>query len=264
MILNIFKIGGSIVDNVEWLEAFAQQISIIDGPRIIIHGGGNTASKICGDLGIEVKMHQGRRITDEETLKVMIMVYGGSINKSIVAHLQSHGVNAAGLSGADGNTILAHKRLPSTFNDNVDYGFAGDIDIIDPAYLISMLQNNLVPVIAPLSHDGNGQLLNTNADTTAAHISAALAASFEVRLVYLLDHPGVMKDVNDVNSIISVVDLSEINNLKEQQLISDGMIPKLDNAGHAIRSGVAEVYLSDIASLSQLGEGKGTRVISTI
>jgi acetylglutamate kinase len=256
MILNIFKIGGSVVDNSALLEEFADKLAAWPGLKLVVHGGGQSASSMCEKLGIPVRMQDGRRITDKAALKVMVMIYGGWVNKSVVTSLQSRNINAIGLSGADGNAIRAHKRTGT----EIDYGYAGDIDEVNGVYLSELLTAGLTPVLAPLTHDGNGQLLNTNADTIAAEVAAAMADSYDTTLTYVLDLPGVLRDVKDVNSVIPTISVAAIAGLKEQGAVAGGMIPKLHNASQAILGGVKEVVITDLASLSAKGTVLCTRI----
>ncbi|MCB0503812.1 MAG: acetylglutamate kinase, partial [Bacteroidetes bacterium] len=223
MEIKVFKIGGQIVDDADQLQQFITILSKIKGKKILIHGGGKIASQLCMDLGIAPKMHNGRRITDESTLKVVVMAYAGWINKSIVAQLQAKDQNVIGLTGADSNFILAHKRQ----NSAIDYGFAGDIDKVDASVLETILIRDQTPVIAPITHDGKGQLLNTNADTIANEIAVALAYEHSVDLYYLFDKKGVLVNKEDENSLISKIKISEINDLIDKGIIVDGMIPKI-------------------------------------
>ena len=245
MNLSIFKIGGQIVENEDLLHDFLTTFSKVEGLKILVHGGGKVASKLCADLNIEPKMHHGRRITDAPTLKVVVMAYAGWINKTIVSKLQALSVSCIGLTGADGNIIEAHKRLNST----IDYGFAGDIDHIDTSFLHDLLNCNMVPIIAPITHDKQGQLLNTNADTIANELAVAFSKSFEVKLFYIFDKKGVLRDMHDENSFLPLIKLSEIDLLIEQGIISDGMIPKITNAKNAIKNGVSSITLTNVEGL---------------
>lgn len=239
--LTLIKIGGNIIDTPAALKSFLQTFSGIGEPKILVHGGGKIASSIASRLGITPKMADGRRITDEETLKVVTMVYAGLVNKNIVAQLQAAGTNAIGLTGADGNIIPARKRPVKT----IDYGFAGDIRPAgvgtDP--ISALLESGFTPVIAPITHDGNGQLLNTNADTIAATLSEALASHYEVRLVYCFEKKGVLMNPDDDNSLISVINPASYAELKAKGIVSMGMIPKLDNAFAALKGGVKQVHI---------------------
>lgn len=247
MEIKVFKIGGQIVDDADQLQQFITILSKIKGKKILIHGGGKIASQLCMDLGIVPKMHNGRRITDQATLKVVVMAYAGWINKSIVAQLQSEGLNALGLTGADSNLILAHKRQ----NSAIDYGFAGDIDKVDASVLETILIRDQTPVIAPITHDGKGQLLNTNADTIANEIAVSLAHEHSVDLYYLFDKKGVLVNKEDEHSLISEIKISEINDLIDKSIIVDGMIPKIQNAKAAVENGVAKIILTNVAELQK-------------
>jgi len=239
--LQIFKIGGNVINDNLQLNAFLSSFAKLSGYKILVHGGGKIASEIGKSLGMQAKVINGRRITDAETLKVVTMVYGGLINNNIVAVLQSFGCNAIGLSGADANILTAHKRPAN----EIDYGFVGDIeeDKIPVKTIDLFLKNNLVPVIAPLTHDGIGNILNTNADTIANTIATAMSNECEVELMYCFEKKGVMKDFNDKNSMLTKISFSEYGNLQRDGIINDGMIPKLDNAFLALKKGVKSVTI---------------------
>lgn len=259
MILHIFKIGGEVVDNPEVLEEFCVHMEKIHGQKILVHGGGKAATALSEKLGVPARMVNGRRITDEETLKVVVMTYAGWINKSLTALLQSKGMDAVGLSGADGNLIRAHKRTGS----DIDYGFAGDIDSVNSEFLQQLLQTGKLPVVAPITHNRRGVLLNTNADTIASEIACALAASYDVRLIYLFGKAGVLRNIEDPGSLIPRIKSDEVETLHQEGIISDGMLPKLTNAVRAVERGVKGVILADVQSLGQLAAGKtaGTEII---
>lgn len=246
--LTIIKIGGNIIDDEQKLSAFLNDFSKIEGYKILIHGGGKLATRMAEEMGIQQQMVEGRRITDAETLKIVTMVYAGYINKNVVAQLQGYGCNAIGLSGADGNAILAHKRTGS----NTDYGFAGDVDAVNTALLQVLLNQNLTIVVAPITHNGQGQLLNTNADTIAQEVAKALSHLYKVNLVYAFEKPGVMLDLTDENSTIRVLKPDYYQLLKREQKIFAGMIPKLDNAFAALQSGVHKVIIGQAEQLHQL------------
>ncbi len=259
--LSIVKIGGNIIDDPEQLSLFIQNFASLAGKKILVHGGGKLASKVSTELGIEARMFEGRRITDKATLKVVTMVYAGLINKEIVALLQSKNCNALGLCGADGNLIRAKKRPVG----KVNYGFAGDLDenSIAGANMKNLLTADFTPVFSAITHNGEGQLLNTNADTIASAIAVAMSADYQTKLIYCFEKKGVLKDVSDENSLISEISASEFETLKEQNIIADGMIPKLHNAFQSINNGVNEVYIGKADELPLLnGEGNfGTKLI---
>lgn len=258
--LHIVKIGGNIIDEEEKLSSFLSDFAAMKGFKILIHGGGKLATKLAEQLNIPQQMIEGRRITDAETLKVVTMVYAGLINKNIVAKLQANGCNAIGLSGADGNAILAHKRNNTS---GTDYGFAGDIDSINISFLQSLLSQNLSLVIAPITHDGNGQLLNTNADTIAQEIAKALSAFYEVSLIYAFEKSGVLLNAEDKNSVIPVISKNSYLQLKQKGLVFAGMIPKLDNAFAALQSGVKKVIIGNAENLHDLINAQsGTSIIN--
>src|SRR6478735_5975585 len=208
--LFVIKIGGNIIDDVIKLQMFLSSFVAVEGKKILIHGGGKLATKLAAQLGIEQQMVDGRRITDEETLKIVTMVYAGYINKNMVAQLQSHDCNAIGLCGADGDTILAHKRNHPV----IDYGFVGDIDVINTNLLRSLLEQNISIVFASLTHDQKGQLLNTNADTIAQELAKALSESYEVQLIYSFEKAGVLLDAEDDTTVIPTLNPSRYQQLK--------------------------------------------------
>lgn len=257
--LTVVKIGGNVIDNSKNLHEFLKSFTDLPGYKILIHGGGKVATKLSDELGIEAKMVDGRRITDIETLRIVTMVYGGLINKNIVAQMQAYGSNAIGLTGADGNSIKAKKRPVK----DIDYGFVGDLDenSVNSDFLTNLLKIGAIPVFAALTHDGDGQLLNTNADTIASSIAVALSKNFETSLVYCFEKKGVLKDVDDDSSVIAEVKSSEFDSLKDQGIIVGGMLPKLQNAFVAIKNGVKDVYIGKADELELLkGQSFGTRL----
>ncbi len=223
-----------------------------------MHGGGKLATKLAEKMGVEQQMIDGRRITDAETLKIVTMVYAGYINKNIVAQLQSFDCNAIGLSGADGNLIKAHKRQHPT----IDYGFVGDIDIVNVGLLQTLLDQNIAVVAAPITHDAKGNLLNTNADTIAQEIAVSLGKLYQTRLIYTFEKSGVLLDVNDEGSVIPQLTAAYYAGLKEKQLIFAGMIPKLDNAFAALEKGVTKVIIGKAEQLQQLIAGEAGTTIN--
>jgi len=259
--LYILKIGGNVIDDPNQFDSFLNSFSKIQGAKILVHGGGKIASNISNELGIVPNMVDGRRITDAETLKVVTMVYGGLVNKNIVALLQSFGCNAIGLTGADGNIIPAHKRLVK----EIDYGFVGDIeeDKVNDTILSSLLENGLCPVIAPLTHDNHGSLLNTNADTIASVLAVSLSKNYDVSLIYCFEKSGVLRDVNDEKSLINSISSLEYEDLKKESIINQGMIPKLDNAFDALQKGVQSVQIihaDEISGLINQTKPRGTEL----
>jgi acetylglutamate kinase len=249
--LYVVKIGGNIIDDAAKLEHFLKHFSSIKGKKILVHGGGKLATQLAKDLGIEQEMVEGRRITDAATLKIVTMVYAGYINKNIVAQLQATGSNAIGFTGADANLIKAHKRLASA-SKGIDYGFVGDVDQVNTAAIEPLLAQDITIVIAPITHDGNGQLLNTNADTIAQSIATAMSSLYQVSLLYCFEKSGVLLDANDDNTVIPLIDQSNFKKLKEEQLIFAGMIPKLDNAFAALEKGVSKVIIGKAESILDL------------
>lgn len=240
--LTIVKVGGKIIEDKSMLIQLIDKFSQVTTPKILIHGGGRSATQIAEKLGIETTMVNGRRVTNEEMLDVVTMVYGGLINKQLVALLQCKKVNALGLTGADANLILSHKRLVK----DIDYGFVGDVDQVNAPFISHLLLDGVVPVVAPLTHDGLGNLLNTNADTIASTCAVAMASLKEVTLCFCFEFDGVLSDPNDESSVISKINLASFQELKEQGVISGGMLPKMENAFNALRSGVKEVVITSI------------------
>ena len=239
--LKIFKIGGGIIDYEPDLLEFLRLFSQVSGPKILVHGGGKGASEMMKSLGMAPRMVNGRRITDAATLEIVTMFYAGKTNKQIVAVLQSQGVNALGLSGADGNVIQAMKRPVR----EVDYGFVGDLSeaSVDANLVHQLLLLGLVPVFCPINHDGHGQLLNTNADTIAASVAKALSREYAVELHFCFEKNGVLTDINDDQSVIANITLANYAELKAQGVIADGMLPKLENAFNALHFGVEKVII---------------------
>ena len=255
--ISIIKIGGNIIDNEANLASFLNAYAAVEGKKILIHGGGKLATKMAADLNIPQQMVDGRRITDAATLKIVTMVYAGYINKNIVAALQSKNIQALGICGADANIIRAHKRI----NASTDYGFVGDIDAVDSEKIIQLLEAGLSLVVAPITHDGAGQLLNTNADTMAQAIATALSSVYEVTLVYSFEKKGVLSDIHNNDSVIPVIDSQNYVSLKASGQINEGMIPKLDNAFEALQNGVSRVIIGDALDIEKLIAGEsGTTV----
>lgn len=259
--LTIVKIGGNVIDNSANLHQFLLDFTALPGKKILVHGGGKIATELGSSLGVEARMVEGRRITDIETLRIVTMVYAGLINKNMVAQLQAKGCNAIGLTGADGNIIKASKRPVVT----IDYGFVGDISegAVNTATLENLLQAGLIPVLCAITHDGDGQLLNTNADTIASAIAVGMSAAYTTSLVYCFEKKGVLRDVDDETSLVAEIKSSEFEGLKTEGVVSGGMIPKLHNAFEAIKSGVSAVYIGKADELLQINEQNfGTRLIS--
>jgi acetylglutamate kinase len=259
MQLSIIKIGGNIIDDEARLDAFLDQLALLPGKKILVHGGGKLATRVAEDLGIRQELVDGRRITDAETLRVVTMVYAGTVNKTIVAALQARHCDAIGLTGADGNAILSHRRVHPT----IDFGFVGDVDAVNSSLLTSLLMLDRVLVFAPITHDGKGQLLNTNADTIAQELARALASTFDISLIYSFEKSGVLRDANDDSSVIPRIGPAEYRELKAKQLVFAGMIPKLDNAFTALASGVGKVIIGRAEELPLLLAGKaGTTIVN--
>jgi acetylglutamate kinase len=256
--LTVIKIGGNIIDNDAALAAFLGAFAGTPGKKILIHGGGKLATRLAEKLEVPQQMIDGRRITDAETLRIVTMVYAGFINKNIVAQLQAAGVNALGLSGADGNLVLAHKRTGASH----DYGFVGDVDQVNNALLQQLLEGGNTLVVAPITHDGKGQLLNTNADTIAQTIAQSLAPLYNVHLVYSFEKSGVLRNANDDTTAIPTINNLSYSQLKADGTIFAGMIPKLDNAFAALNKGVKRVIIGNALQLPQLIEGtSGTAIV---
>ncbi|MBR5599682.1 MAG: acetylglutamate kinase [Bacteroidaceae bacterium] len=252
--ITIIKVGGKIVEEQDSLAALLDRFSAIEGNKVLIHGGGRSATRMAERLGIESRMVGGRRITDSDTLQVVTMVYGGLVNKTIVAQLQARGVNALGLTGADCNIIKAHKRPVG----EVDYGFVGDVDKADGLMLSRLIEQGIVPIVAPLTHDGNGNLLNTNADTMAAETAKALSAHYDTRLIYCFEFPGVMRNPDDADSLIPTITRESYRTLLADGIVSGGMVPKIDNAFNAIDNGVGEVIITRADAIDGI---QGTHII---
>lgn len=249
--LHVIKIGGNIIDNPGALNSFLTNFTSLIGFKILIHGGGKIATKLAEDLGIETQMVDGRRVTDEKSLEIVTMVYAGWINKSIVAKLQSQKCKALGLSGLDGGLIKAKKRNPFP----IDFGFVGDIIDVKGGDLTQLLNLGYSPVFAPITSDDEGQLLNTNADTLAQSIAMGLSSDFDVDLVYCFEKKGVLKDSTDENSVIPIINQATYETLKRERVVTEGMIPKLENALLAISQGVKLVRLCHADDLNDANKG---------
>lgn len=239
--LTIVKVGGAVVEDEAQLAQLLKDFSAIDGKKVLIHGGGRRATQIAASLGIESKMVGGRRITDADMLNVVTMVYGGLVNKNLVARLQACGVNALGLTGADINVIRSHKR---PIKDGVDFGFVGDVDRADGQKLSQLIETDITPVMAPLTHDGQGHILNTNADTIASETAKALAPYYDVTLIYSFEKKGVLSNPDDDNSVIPTITRADFEQYKTDGTISGGMLPKIENALSAIDAGVNKVIIT--------------------
>lgn len=253
--LTIIKVGGKIVEEKESLDSLLRDFAAIDGFKLLVHGGGRSATKVAAQLGIETLMIDGRRVTDDAMLDVVTMVYGGLVNKKVVARLQSLGIDALGMTGADMDIIHSHKRPVKS----VDYGWVGDVDRLNGEALSALLRSGVVPVIAPLTHDGEGHLLNTNADTMAGETAKGLAPFFDVSLVYCFEKPGVLRDENDDESVIAEIDPALFASLKEEGIVTGGMLPKLENAFNALDAGVGEVVITRASALDDLSLGTHIR-----
>ena len=244
--LTIVKVGGAVVEDEAQLRQLLTDFIAIEGAKILVHGGGRRATTIAGKLGIETKMVEGRRITDAEMLEVVTMVYGGLVYKHIVASLQALGADAIGLTGADANVIQAHRR---PLKNGIDYGFVGDVDKVESSKIAHFIDKDLVPVIAPLTHDGLGNMLNTNADTMASEMAKAMAAHYDVTLVFAFEKPGVLANPDDDTSVISSITRDDFVRLKADGTISGGMLPKIENALQAIDAGVRRVVITSAKAI---------------
>lgn len=252
--VTIVKVGGAIVEDNEQLAQLLTDFAAIPGKKVLVHGGGRRATKVAAALGIESKMVNGRRITDAQMLEVVTMVYGGLVNKNLVAKLQAKGVNALGLTGADMDVIHSHKR---PVKDGVDFGYVGDVERANGKMLQTLIQEGITPVMAPLAHDGNGNILNTNADTIASETAKALAPYYDVTLIYSFEKKGVLSNPDDDNSVIPVITRSDFEKYQADGTIGGGMIPKIENALAAVDAGVKEV----IITLATAIDGKQGTVI---
>ena len=254
--LTIVKVGGAVVEDELQLSQLLKDFSAIEGRKILVHGGGRKATKMAERLGIETKMVDGRRITDADMLEVVTMVYGGLVNKNLVARLQANGVNALGLTGADANAIRSHKR---PLKNGVDYGFVGDVDQANGEMLGGLIEAGITPVMAPLTHDGQGHILNTNADTIASETAKALADLYDVTLIFSFEKKGVLRNPDDDDSVIATINHADFARYKADGTISGGMLPKIENALNAVDAGVSKV----IITLATAIDGKhGTTIIS--
>lgn len=238
--LTIIKVGGKIVENSESLNSLLKDFAAVEGKKLLVHGGGRSATQMAARLGVETKMVDGRRITDEAMLKVVTMVYGGLVNKRIVAGLQALGIDAVGLTGADMNIVLSDKRKVSA----VDYGWVGDVKRVNAEAVVTLIESGCCPVVAPLTHDGCGHMLNTNADTMAGEMAKAMAAHYDVTLMFCFEKPGVLADENDDSSLIPTITPAVLDDLKRRGVVSGGMIPKLDNAIACVSAGVESVVIT--------------------
>ncbi|WP_438972752.1 acetylglutamate kinase [Polaribacter sp.] len=245
--LSIIKIGGNIIEDENALNTFLSIFSNLEGKKILVHGGGKRATHVASKLGITSKMIDGRRITDAETLEVITMVYGGLVNKNIVAKLQALHENAIGLTGADINSIQSNKRPVK----EIDYGFVGDVKQIASKSINKLLQADFTPIFCAITHDGKGQLLNTNADTIASTIAVGMSKIYETSIYYCFELNGVLKNFNDKESVIKNIDANSYKDLLQKGVISDGMIPKLDNCFDALKNGVAKVHIGNTSMLTK-------------
>lgn len=245
--LSIIKIGGNIIENETSLNYFLKLFSNLEGKKILVHGGGKSATAMASKLGIESKMVNGRRITDKETLEVITMVYGGLVNKNIVAKLQALQIDAIGLTGADINSIKSNKRQIT----NIDYGFVGDVKEVASNSIDRLIKANFTPVFCAITHDGNGQLLNTNADTIASQVAIGMSKKYDTIIYYCFELNGVLRDINDQNSVIKYLNINMYKKLLKDGVIADGMLPKLENCFDALKNGVTEVNMGNTKMLTK-------------
>lgn len=253
--LTVVKVGGAVVEDEEQLARLLNDFAAIEGNKVLVHGGGRRATKVAASLGIESKMVNGRRITDRDMLEVVTMVYGGLVNKNVVARLQADGVNALGLTGADMDVLRSRKR---PVKDGIDFGYVGDVERADGKALQTLIEAGIVPVMAPLTHDGYGNILNTNADTIAGETAKALAPFYDVTLIYSFEKKGVLANPDDDESVIPMITPADFERYKADGTVAGGMIPKLENAFAAIDAGVGRV----IITLASAIDGKHGTVIS--
>ena len=244
-ILKVIKIGGKLIENETSLASFLDDFVQLEGPKILVHGGGNKATEVAAKLGFETKMIDGRRITDKNSMEVITMVYGGLLNKTIVAKLQSKKQNAIGLCGADGNVLISKKREVK----EIDYGFVGDVEKVNTDFINSILEQNIVPVFSAISCTKEGMLLNTNGDSVASEIAIAMSGLYETELYFCSEKKGVLTDIEDDNSVIAELNSDNYKKLVQSKVITDGMLPKLHNCFEAIERGVSAVFLGDAGLL---------------
>ncbi|MFR9620717.1 MAG: acetylglutamate kinase [Rikenellaceae bacterium] len=253
--IKVIKIGGNVIDNAEAFESFMESFARIEGAKILVHGGGKIATRLAKDMNVETTMIEGRRVTDKAMLDIVVMTYAGLLNKQIVASLQRHGCNAIGLSGADGGAIRATKRAANP----IDFGYVGDIDAanVNDSLLRTLLEGGLTPVFCAIMHNGEGVLLNCNADTVASSVALGASRITTTELHYCFEKRGVLRDVNDDDSVIELVTAENFAELKAEGVINSGMIPKVENALRAVREGVSCVYIKHSA---EVAEQSGTKI----
>lgn len=257
MNLTIVKVGGKVVEEDNSLSALLDDFASLTGAKALVHGGGRSATKLSEQLGIQAQMIEGRRVTDAQTLRIVTMVYAGLVNKNIVAQLQARGVNALGLTGADMGIIRSDRRAPKMMSDGqlVDFGFVGDVSEVHTDTISSLIKQEVVPVLSPITHDGKGNLLNTNADTIASEFARAMAGIANVKLVFCFEKPGVLLNPDDDNTLIPDLDFDTFKDYQAKGIVAAGMIPKLDNGFEALRKGVHSVVITNVQGLKS---GRGT------
>lgn len=254
--LTVVKVGGNLIDDAKALDEFLTAFSKIEGKKLLVHGGGKLATRLSADLGIETQMVNGRRITDAENLKIVTMVYAGYVNKNIVAALQAKKIKAIGIAGCDFDIMRAEKRKHAT----IDFGYVGDITKVNAEALSELIEQQGVPVVAPITHDGNGQLLNTNADSIATDVSIALAKLYEVKLIYSFEKAGVLKSLDNELDIVPELNKATIEKMQKDGAINTGMMPKTDNALKASSNGVGEVIIGNLVAI-QKEVSQGTKIV---
>ena len=254
-VLRVVKIGGKLIENEERFSVFLKDFSAMEGPKILVHGGGNFATEMANKLGYETKMIDGRRITDVDSLKVIVMTYGGLINKTIVARLQGRSCNAIGLCGADGGSVISRRREVK----EIDFGFVGDIEEVNSGFISSLLKTDIVPVFSAISCTTGGELLNTNGDSVAAEIAKAMSNEYKTELYFCFEKKGVLANAADDNSVIETIDSHRYHELLDKKVISDGMLPKLHNCFSALEGGVSRIYLGDSGLLQK--NSKHTNIV---
>lgn len=248
--LSVIKIGGALIEDEKTLDKFLLSFSKIEGLKILIHGGGKLATQTATQMGMETIMVDGRRITDADALKVITMVYGGWVNKTIVSKLQAFNCNALGLSGADGNSIVAKKRAKSTIN----YGFVGDVQKVNTHPILLLLNHGITPIFSAITHDQNGQLLNTNADTIATEVAVAMSELFNTKLYFCFEKQGVLLDINNENSVIETINTESYQELKNKHIIVEGMLPKLENSFEALKKNVSQVCIGNLKMITDANQ----------
>lgn len=256
-VLKIIKIGGNVIDDETTLQCFLEDFATLSSPKILVHGGGKIATQLAAKMGVETKMINGRRITDQASLDVVVMTYAGLLNKKVVALLQKNSCNAIGLSGADAGSILSRKRV----HPEIDFGFVGDVDRVQSGNIDKLLQAGFTPVFCAITHDSDGHLLNTNADTIASEVAIGMSGSYQTELIYCFEKKGVLSDINNEDSVIEHIDSQKYIELKNDKIIADGMLPKMENCFHALQKGVDKVIIGSPEMLTNAELKRTTLVL---